>query len=430
MSSPSTFNYHRRSLSASSPSPSPVPKVSWRPASKRVRSSCNSPALPDSASPQTRNFDFWRTGKRLRRDISVRADDISSVYPRVTNYLVCFQPPSLTYTTGSSTPTSTDSHSSGLSSSAPHTPLFATTPEDFLLFPGRSSPRETVSEKSSSTNLVGIRDSHSDISEADATRLRSDAFWELRRSIAVSGEGLVKRMRDFEHSRSKSGIYKRARTVDRQRSKKRHSPSVPVTRSVRRSNSSDSDEDDIQIYSGELCGLPIPRQKRASSLGPVDMDDDEMQSSPLLEYVDQASTRSSSSNDDADNLSRRSFNSTFPPDTLHSTSSSPAYKYSAYTTAFSPPLSGPSFSSPARSFEVPRSSPMQNSIFLSSHPTAASFASSQEDVSLNSSASRTEKAIAALSLAIANGAAGLGDYDALRDIPSVMIDSQVGELWH
>lgn len=237
-------------------------------------------------------------------------------------------------------------------------------------------------------------------------------------------------MRDFEHSRSKSGIYKRARTVDRQRSKKRHSPSVPVTRSVRRSNSSDSDEDDIQIYSGELCGLPIPRQKRASSLGPVDMDDDEMQSSPLLEYVDQASTRSSSSNDDADNLSRRSFNSTFPPDTLHSTSSSPAYKYSAYTTAFSPPLSGPSFSSPARSFEVPRSSPMQNSIFLSSHPTAASFASSQEDVSLNSSASRTEKAIAALSLAIANGAAGLGDYDALRDIPSVMIDSQVGELWH
>lgn len=336
----------------------------------------------------------------------------------------------MTYTTGSSTPASTDSHSSGLSSSAPHTPLFATTPEDFLLFPGRSSPRETVSEKSSSTNLVGIRDSHSDISEADATRLRSDAFWELRRSIAVSGEGLVKRMRDFEHSRSKSGIYKRARTVDRQRTKKRHSPSVPVTRSVRRSNSSDSDEDDIQIYSGELCGLPISRQKRASSLGPVDMDDDEMQSSPLLEYVDQASTRSSSSNDDADNLSRRSFNSTFPPDALHSTSSSPAYKYSAYTTAFSPPLSGPSFSSPARSFEAPRSSPMQNSIFLSSHPVAASFASSQEDVSLNSSASRTEKAIAALSLAIANGAAGLGDYDALRDIPSVMIDSQVGELWH
>ncbi|KAG1801473.1 uncharacterized protein HD556DRAFT_880598 [Suillus plorans] len=409
MSSPSTFNYHRRSLSASSPSPSPVPKVLWRPASKRARSSCNSPALPDSASPQTRNFDFWRTGKRLRRDIS---------------------PPSLTYTTGSSTPASTDSHSSGLSSSAPHTPLFATTPEDFLLFPGRSSPRETVSEKSSSTNLVGIRDSHSDISEADATRLRSDAFWELRRSIAVSGEGLVKRMRDFEHSRSKSGIYKRARTVDRQRTKKRHSPSVPVTRSVRRSNSSDSDEDDIQIYSGELCGLPISRQKRASSLGPVDMDDDEMESSPLLEYVDQASTRSSSSNDDADNLSRRSFNSTFSPDALHSTSSSPAYKYSAYTTAFSPPLSGPSFSSPARSFEAPRSSPMQNSIFLSSHPTAASFASSQEDVSLNSSASRTEKAIAALSLAIANGAAGLGDYDALRDIPSVMIDSQVGELWH
>ncbi|KAG1757426.1 hypothetical protein EDB19DRAFT_36554 [Suillus lakei] len=386
MSSPSTFNYHRRSHSASSPSPSPIPKTLWRPASKRARSSRNSPALPDSASSQTRNFDFWRTGKRLRRDIS---------------------PSSVTYTTGSSTPASTDSHSSGLSSSAPHTPLFAATPEEFLLFPSCSSHRETASEKSrrNSTNLIGVRDSHSDISEADATRLRSDAFWELRRSIAASGEGLVKRMRDFEHSRSKSGIYNRARTVYRRRAKKRQSPSVPVTRSVRRSDSSESDEDDVQIYSGELCGLPISRQKRALSLGHMDMDNDD--------------------------LSRRSFNTAFPPDALHSTSSSPAYKYSAYTTAFSPALSGPSNSSPARSFVPPCFSPTnQASLFPSSHSTAASLASSQEDVSLTSSASRTEKAIAALSLAIANGAAGLGDYDALRDIPSVMIDSQVGELWH
>ncbi|KAG2159590.1 uncharacterized protein EDB93DRAFT_1111056, partial [Suillus bovinus] len=215
-------------------------------------------------------------------------------------------------------------------------------------------------------------------------------------------------MRDFEYSRSKSGIYKRARTVDRQRTKKRHSLSVPVTRCVRRPNSSETDEDDVQIYSRELCGLPVSRQKRASSLG------------PLSEYMDQASTRSSSSNDDADDLSRRSFNSTFHPDALHSTSSSPAYKYSAYTTAFSPPLSGPSSSSLACSFDALRSSPIQNSISRSSHPTAASSASSQEDVTLTSSASRTEKAIAALSLAIANGAAGLGD-DTLRDIPSVII---------
>lgn len=412
--SPSTFNYHRRSHSASSPSPSPVPKTLWRPASKRARSSCNSPALPDSAPSQARNFDFWRTGKRLRRDIS---------------------PPSVTYTTGSSTPVSTDSQSSGLSSSAPHTPLFAATPEDFLLFPSRSSHRETASKKSrtKSTNPSGIRDSHSDISEADATRLRSDAFWELRRSIAVSGEGLVKRMRDFEHSRLKSGIYNRARTVDRRRAKMRHSPSVPVTRSVRRSSSSESDEDDVQIYSGELCGPPVSRQKRASSLGSMDMDNDETQASPFTEYVDQASTRSSFSNDDADDLSCRSCNTAFSPHALHSTSSSPAYKYSAYTMAFSPALSGPSFSSPARSFEAPRSSTTnQNSIFPSSYPNAAFLASSQEDVSLTSSASQTEKAIAALSLAIANGAAGLGDYDVLHDldIPSIMIDSQAGELWH
>ncbi|KAG0709006.1 hypothetical protein DFH29DRAFT_890112 [Suillus ampliporus] len=409
MSSPLTFNYRRRSHSASSPSPSPVPKALWRPASKRARSSRNSPALPDSASSQTRNSDFWQTGKRLRRDVS---------------------PPSITCTTGSSTPASTDSHSSGLSSSAPHTPLFAATPADFLLFSSRSSRRETEKSRRKSTNPLGVRDAHSDISEVDATRLRSDAFWELRRSIAVSGESLVKRMRDFEHSRSKSGIYNRARTVDRRRAKKRHSPSVPVTRSVR---SSESDEDDVQIYSGELCGLPVSRQKRASSLGPMDIDNDEMHTSSFSKYADQASIRSSFSNDDADDISRRSFNTTFSPDTLHSTSSSPAYKYSAYTTAFSPALSGPSTSSPARSFEAPRSSPtIHDSIFPLSHPTPASLASSQEFFSLTSSASRTEKAIAALSLAIANGAAGLGDYEDLHDldVPSIMMDSQAGELWH
>jgi len=48
------------------------------------------------------------------------------------------------------------------------------------------------------------------------------------------------------------------------------------------------------------------------------------------------------------------------------------------------------------------------------------------------SSTRSEKAIAALSLAIANGAGGLNDYAALRgmEAPSIIEDSQVGELWH
>lgn len=47
------------------------------------------------------------------------------------------------------------------------------------------------------------------------------------------------------------------------------------------------------------------------------------------------------------------------------------------------------------------------------------------------SASSAEKAIAALTLAMANGAGGLGDYEAVRALNVSSTDeSQVGELWH
>lgn len=69
-SSPFALSCRRRSHSASSPSPSPAPASSWRPAPKRAHSSHrDTPTLPDS---QRCHLDIWRTGKRLRRDISVR----------------------------------------------------------------------------------------------------------------------------------------------------------------------------------------------------------------------------------------------------------------------------------------------------------------------------------------------------------------------
>lgn len=441
MSSPLIFNYRRRSHSASSPSPSPILKPLWRPASKRARSSHrNSPAIPDSPSSQSRNFDFWRTGKRLRRDISVRLNHISILYSLM---VLLFQPPSVTCVTGSSTPASTDSHSSDLSSSAPHTPVFAATPADFLLFPSsRASHWETTSIKSRSKSTHSfdfpVAPSQSDFSEVEVARLRSDALWELHRSIAENGEGLVKKMRDFEDSRSKLGIYNRARALQKRRAKRRHAPSAPVTRSIRRPSSSENDEDDIQIYSGELCSLPISRQKRASSLGLMDTDNDDVRgesASSFSECTGQASIHTSFSNDDVDDLSRHSFNTTFPSssDALHSTSSSPAYKYSAYTTASSP-ASGPSINSPASHFDALFPSTTDHNLIFGapSHPTATSLASCQETPYLSSSASRTEKAIAALSLAIANGAGGLSDYEAVRDLDSspVMVNSQAGELWH
>ncbi|KAG1757280.1 hypothetical protein EDB19DRAFT_1900814 [Suillus lakei] len=131
-------------------------------------------------------------------------------------------PPSVTHTTGSSTPASAGGHSSGLGSSALRTPLFAATPEDFLLFPGRSSHREPGSEKSrrNFTNLIGVRDSSGRNSPQVGCILGS------------SQEYCRKRGRPCK--------------ADARRAKKRQSPSVPVTKSVRRSNSSESDEDDVQ----------------------------------------------------------------------------------------------------------------------------------------------------------------------------------------
>jgi len=344
----------------------------------------------------------------------------------------------MTCGTGSSTPASTDSHSSSLSSSAPHTPLFVSTPADFLLLHSRAGYRETASTKSRSKSTNSF-DAQSGFSEVDTARLRSDALWELHRSVAENGEGLVKRMRDFEDSRSKSGIYDRARALKKRRAKRRHAPSLPITRSVRRLSSSESDDDDVQIYSGELCSLPVSRQKRASSLGLMDTDNDEVRGTSVgsfSECADQASIHTSFSYDDIDDLSRYSFNTAFlsGSDASHSTSSSPAYKYSAYTTACSS-ASGSSINSPASPFDsLFPGSPDPNFIFRapSSHSAATSLAPSQETPSPTSSASLTEKAIAALSLAIANGAGGLGDYGAVRDLDSspVMVDSQAGELWH
>jgi hypothetical protein len=162
----------------------------------------------------------------------------------------------------------------------------------------------------------------------------------------------------------------------------------------------------------------------------MDTQNDEMRgtsTSPLSECADHASIHASISNDDTDDLSRHSFNTTFPSDALHSTSSSPAYTHSTYTTAFSS-ASGPSFNSSFNALFP--SSTDRNSTFWT--PSSHSNSSSQESPSLTSSASRTEKAIAALSLAIANGAGSMGDYEAARDLDSSppMADSQAGELWH
>ncbi|KIJ68303.1 hypothetical protein HYDPIDRAFT_165191 [Hydnomerulius pinastri MD-312] len=413
----SSFNYRRRSHSASSPSPSPAPASVWRPAHKRAHSSHrNSPGITDSPSSQRCNVDSWRTGKRRRRDYSPSRD------------------------TGRSTPSSTDSHSSGSISSAPHTPPFPASSADFLLFPGRSAYRGNGSAQSRSPSSLAssLPDDPYESSESELARLRSEAFWELQRSVEENGEGFVKRMRELEDSRAKSAQHSRARGIERRR-RKRYSPSVPTTRKTKKASGSDNDDDDVLILSSDVIGGSIfhPKQKRASSLGAMVVDNDtQAQEEALLSPVSRnlSIIHPFSFKDTChDHTHTSNHNHIMEPYT--SSNSSPESTHPAYTNAFtqSPSHSSPkSFNSPLNVFSP--SFPSRDNVGARMlvpvpSPTASSDRSSFDVIP--SSSSRTEKAIAALTLAMANGAGGLGDYEAVRALDNQCTnESQVGELWH
>ncbi|KAF8446094.1 hypothetical protein L210DRAFT_956062 [Boletus edulis BED1] len=408
MSSPFTLSCRRRSHSASSPSPSPAPVSSWRPAHKRAHSSHrDTPTLPD---PQRYHLDIWRTGKRPRRDISpVQA-------------------------TRSSTPASADSHSTTSSgSSAPQTPLFPASSTDFLLFSshplcrGGLTTRNPHNPSSAATLLNGdICDS----SHSELARLRSAAFSELQRSVQENGEGFVKRMREFEDSRSKSSQHSRARGIERRR-RKRYSPSVPTTATGK---CTVSDDDDVLICSSAF-GEPFhTRQKRSSSLGA--MDDSDFQLVGGTDAFGRLSPVSSifHSLPSAHYASHVHPNTTSHPTEL-STSFSTSFDFTnaLHTNAFKPALSYASSDSLASLADVSSSKSYRE---YSNYPSSPPMVSPPSPNPLSAgvilpSASTAEKAIAAITLAMANGAGSLGDYEAVRALNVSSADeSQVGELWH
>ncbi|KIK95378.1 hypothetical protein PAXRUDRAFT_827071 [Paxillus rubicundulus Ve08.2h10] len=418
MSSPFAFNYRRRSCSTSSPSPSPAPTPAWRPAHKRAHSSHrDAPSVLDSPS-QPYNLDFWRTGKRPRRDFS----------------------PSRA--TGNSTPSSAGSCSSGASYSAPHTPPFPASSAGFVLFPGRSlsrGDRGAQNPHSPSSFASSLPDDVCESSELELARLRSEAFWELQRSVEENGEGFVKRMREIEHSRSKSVQHSRARGIERRR-RKRYSPSVPTTRATRKTSLSD-DDDDVLILSSDVTSGSIfhPRQRRSSSLGAMEESDFQshigMNSFARLSSVspipgiihpfsftqDTSRTHSHANNHDQ----------ATEPFTSSSTLSESTSL--AYTNAFtSAPFHSSLDSLPPPPTALSSSSPCRDDVGVRSRAPVLPPPPYHPSVCpVPNFASSTEKAIAALTLAMANGAGGLGDYEAVRALdPSSADDFQAGELWH
>lgn len=362
---------------------------------------------------------MWRRGKRTRRGMSSVSP---SSRPPAKEIQIEFGIQPRTDTTDSQ-PIRSSSYSFSLgggssssasasASSAPPTPHFATTSAEFNLFPKHHSTESSSPSLHPQSDPASLSTDNLELdSKIDLTRLRSDAFWELRRSVAESGEGLVRRMRDYESLRSRAGVYSKAKDSLRQ-SRKRHSLSTRPKRMMGAGDGSDV-EDDVQIFSGNEFDAGGARKKRALSVGManshvppsqfVDLHRNERRFLPATTFCSGPSAYTS---DDEDSMELVNDS----PLSMSGVASSPVAPYS-FTTSTSSSVASLS----SHSFGIPSSEQHRHSTI----PTSPS-------------SSRSEKAIAALSLALANGAGGINDYEALRAVETAPIveDTQVGELWH
>ncbi len=396
-----TSPHRRRSHSTSSPQSShqfAVEKL--RPSSKRARPSTpRIPSYKDFALDQKLDVDRWRNGKRARRDRSVSTISFSGEH----NIL------SLVSKISGSTPrgpclfgaSSVFREESALA--LPLSPCLPSTSDAFHLFSGRSRQTSStchLSRTPDNVSVIPVEETSTDAE--DLNKLRSDAFCELQRSIVDSGEGLVSRMRDWEESRSRPS-YRLPRPsrnhLEAERGRQQSSFVHQPTCSHPGLEQNDSDEDDIQIVSEgspSVSSLPWgpPWPKKALSLGDMDIDEPESERGE--------SERCTSPSDLNSGLSYYAYEDDAP--SLSST----------YTSSTNSSLT---------------------SLPLHSHSPSSPQAQSYLSFGVPSAPSPSEKAIAALTLVIANGAGGLNDYEAVRAVdsqsPSVSRDeSLVGEMWN
>ncbi|KAJ3750212.1 hypothetical protein DFH05DRAFT_1466476 [Lentinula detonsa] len=374
MSSMRPINNRRRSQSAYDPLSTPINRdSSWTGATKRAY-----PVSTDLSSFK-KDVESWRF-KRRRRDRSpsgTSSDEEDVLNPARSN--------------------------NGLSPK----PTLPSSSAEFDLFP-RKDPRQRHSMYNPTTIFDPSIHTQSP-SYSDLARMRSNAFWELRRSVAENGEGFVRRMRDYEQSRARSDAFTKVKDAQK-RGRKRSLLVAQRTLALRHDSDSEED-DDVQIVSSQLPEPFLSKETTSTSSRlhrPTSMDlmdEDPIDSTQRELYIPSSYQLSDSPSDPSSvhptNLTRIASPITQPHDITPSTSNSAS-----------------SASSSSISFQFP--SPSTNS-----HPTG--------HIPSYVSASRSEKALAALSLAMANGAGSITeDYEALRALQPVlaMDDSQVGDMWH
>ncbi|KAF8898597.1 hypothetical protein BD779DRAFT_1464742 [Infundibulicybe gibba] len=378
-------NHRRRSQSASNSSPVSrrSPDDAWRVATKRGYYH----QLTSPSSPQKWDVDVWRRGKRRRCDPS--HESVDAHRPQASAAI------------------------NGVSSFP--VPAFAATSAEFHFSPNKAPgdirPRQPIQH----THIPPLPSAGAGTySQDDLHHLRSAAFWELHRSVAENGEGLVQRMRDYEHLRSRSDVYLKAKEAQK-RGRKRSSLIMPLHKTTGLIHESDGEDDDIQIFAGEPHDSR--HTKRALSLDVMD----QAQDSHCTEYTPFIEDDQCPSPGATSSSSYISDDEMCPITTEIQRSPFYLLPQSGEPTSFTPALSQTLSNSTNSSLvSLPLPPPLTLPPMLFGGVDAVTLASS-----------KSEKAIAALTLALANGAGGLNDYQDIQVMETAIIDdSQVGEMWH
>ena len=268
--------------------------------------------------------------------------------------------------------------------------VFATTPAEFNL----TARRPVKPRRSDTRNSVDQPMSHRE-NLTELIRLRSSAFWELRRSIAENGEGFVRRMRVYEGSRSRQTIHLKVKEAEKRGRKRLSSEKRTAIHNF-------DDDEDIQICSGDssskiqkssFCG------GRGRSMHAMDVDNCQLDS-PSTWHM--RSSCLSCGQQCSSNLQLKIFTPTQDTE--------PRF-----------PVSSSSSSSPRSVYES--SSP--------SSPPSCGLSTDDLPLPLLSTTS-CHSVLAALNLALANGAGSLEDYSSLWEYQSRFQTEcyDHGDLWH
>lgn len=279
---------------------------------------------------------------------------------------------------------------------------------DFNLFSKSNRSSRRRASYSPPRSETGLSNS---LSQSELTRLRSSAFWELHQSITENGEGFVQRMRDYEHVRSRQS----PEPTRRGRKRDFHPQTTPHTYIADSDESGDDEDEDIQIFSGDLSANPGSCSPRHG----------EQSTSMVIPYYPLRN-----GDQEYDQEYNQFFHQNQPPSSMMF-GSNPL-----------PVISDSHLSPSTLSFSSTNpsllSSPIQSQHFDSDiSPSSLSLPSSLSPSDSASSLGRTpslssDKAISEITLALANGAGAIRDYSHIQNLTSFehMDAGESGELWH